>query len=97
MSWYGDERHDLPELFLKDGTILTVTDYWLVDGELHYRTIEGGKHAEHEVHFDELDLQRTIDVAAARGFRFVLRNKPLERYFESSPEDTRPSGPPPEN
>jgi len=97
LYWYGDERRDLPELFLKDGTVLTVTDYWLVGGELHYKTMEGGKRVEHEVHFDELDLQRTIDVATARGFRFVLRNEPLERYFEKSPEDTTPAGPPPEN
>ena len=97
MYWYGEERRDLPELFLKDGTILTVTDYWLVGGELHYKTIEDGKRVEQEVHFDELDLQRTIDVATTRGFRFVLRNEPLERYFENRPEDTPPVGAPPEN
>jgi hypothetical protein len=33
---YGEERPDLPQLFLKDGTILNVTDYWLVDDQLHF-------------------------------------------------------------
>ena len=28
---YGEERPDVPQLFLKDGTVLNVTDYWLVD------------------------------------------------------------------
>ncbi|MGB8115523.1 MAG: hypothetical protein WCF22_17205, partial [Candidatus Sulfotelmatobacter sp.] len=37
---YGDERADLPQLFLKDGTILNVTDYWLVDNQLHFTMIE---------------------------------------------------------
>ena len=97
LYWYGDERHDLPELYLKDGTVLTVTDYWVVGGELHYKTIEGGKSVEHEIDFNELDLQRTIDIATSRGFRFVLRNQPLERYFQNNPEQTPPSGPPPEN
>jgi hypothetical protein len=97
--WYGDGRRDLPELYLKDGTVLTVTDYWVVGGELHYKTLEEGgtKSVEREIGFDELDLQRTIDIASARGFRFVLRNEPLERYLENAPEAAPPVSPPPEN
>jgi hypothetical protein len=99
LYWYSDGRRDLPELYLKDGTVLTVIDYWVVGGELHYKTLdEGGtKPVEHEIDFDELDLQRTIDIAAARGFRFVLRNEPLERYLENAPEAAPPVSPPPEN
>jgi len=37
---YGEERPDLPQLILKDGTILNVTDYWLVDDQLHFTMIE---------------------------------------------------------
>jgi len=37
---YGEERQDLPQPFLKDGTILNVTDYWLVDDQLHFTMIE---------------------------------------------------------
>jgi hypothetical protein len=79
--------------------VLTVTDYWVVGGELHYKTLEEGgtKSVEREIGFDELDLQRTIDIASARGFRFVLRNEPLERYLENAPEAAPPVSPPPEN
>jgi len=99
LYWYGEDRRDLPQLYLKDGTVLTVTDYWVVDGEIHFKIVEerGAKSVEHVIAFDELDLQRTIDVATQRGFRFVLRNEPLEHYLENTPEATPPVGPPHEN
>jgi hypothetical protein len=85
---YGDERRDLPQLYLKDGTVVTVTDYWLVDGQIHFTVIEEGttRPVEHIVPLDELDLQRTTDMATQRGFRFVLRNQPLEHYLRSHPD-----------
>lgn len=84
---YGDERPDLPQLFLKDGTVLNVTDYWRVDDQLHFAMIEeyGTKPAEHVIPFDALDLQMTIDANTRRGFRFVLRNEPLEQYLRDHP------------
>jgi hypothetical protein len=86
---YGEERPDLPQLFLKDGTVLNVTDYWLVDDQLHFAMIEeeeyGTKPAEHVIPFDALDLQMTIDANTRRGFRFVLRNEPLEQYLRDHP------------
>ena len=42
--------------------------------------------------FDRVRLQRTIDINTRRGFRFVLRNEPLERYLQDHPD-----GEPPEN
>jgi hypothetical protein len=89
---YGEERPDLPQLFLKDGTILNVTDYWLVDDQLHFTMIdeEGAKPAEHVIPFDALDLQTTVDANTRRGFRFMLRNEPVEQYLRDHPE-----GPPP--
>jgi hypothetical protein len=83
---YGAERNDLPQLFLNDGTVYNVTDYWLVDGQMHFKVLENGKPVEHVVNFDEVDLQRTIDVATQRGFRFVLRNEPLEEYLKHDRE-----------
>jgi len=90
--YYGEETPDLPQLFLKDGTVLNVTDYWLVDDQLHFTMIEeeGGKPVEHVIPFDALDLQRTVDVNTGRGFRFMLRNEPFEQYVRDHPE-----GPPP--
>ncbi len=89
---YGQEREDFPQLFLKDGTILSVTDYWVVDGQLHFMMMEGNgmKPAEHVIPFDALDLQTTVDANTQRGFRFMLRNEPFEQYVRDHPE-----GPPP--
>jgi hypothetical protein len=91
-EYYGEEGPDLPQLFLKDGTILNVTDYWLVDDQLHFTMIEeeGGKPVEHVIRFDALDLRKTVDVNTGRGFRFMLRNEPFEQYLRDHPE-----GPPP--
>jgi hypothetical protein len=90
---YGMERPDLPELYLKDGSILNVTDYWVVDNQLHFMMVEeeGAKPTEEVIPFDVLDLQKTIDANARRGFRFMLRNEPFEQYVRDHPE-----GPPPE-
>lgn len=92
---YGEESH--VQLYLKDGTVYNVTDYWLVNDQLHFRTIEDGgtKSVERVIDFDQLDLQKSIDVNTQRGFRFVLRNEPLEQYLQDHPDGT-PSGSPPE-
>lgn len=89
---FGAERPDLPQLFLKDGTVLFVNDYWVVDDQLHFTIIEdeGGTPAEHVVPFEDLNLQKTIDVDTQRGFRFLLRNEPFEQYVRD-----HPTGPPP--
>ena len=85
---YGEEKPDSPQLFLKDGTSLYVTDYWVVDDQLHFMiTQEDGMKPEEQVMpFDELDLQKTIDVNTNRGFRFLLRNEPFEQYVRDHPE-----------
>ena len=88
VSVYGEERADFPQLFLKDGTILNVTDYWLVDDQLHFMMIEenGTTAMEHVIPFDALDLQTTVDANTRRGFRFMLRNEPFEQYLRDHPE-----------
>ena len=85
---YGEEQPEYPQLFLKDGTILYVTDYWVVDDQLHFMIAqqEGMKPEEQVIPFDELDLQKTIDVNTQRGFRFMLRNEPFEQYVRDHPE-----------
>ena len=87
---YGEERADLPQLYLKDGTVLNVTDYWLTDEQLHYTMLEQGKAVEHVVPFEQLDLQTTVSVASQRGFRFVLRNEPVEQYLQHHPDAAPP-------
>jgi len=60
-------------LYLKDGTMYTATDYWLVDGKLHYLTSYS---TESVVDMDEVDLQRTVDENAKRGVTFTLKHSP---------------------
>ena len=85
---FGAERPDLPQLFLRDGTVLFVNDYWVVDDQLHFTIIEdeGGTPAEHVIPFEQLELQKTIDANTQRGFRFLLRNEPFEQYVRDHPE-----------
>ncbi len=72
-----------PQLVFKDGTTYTVRDYWRVDDQVRFITIEDGgtKSVEHTVPLSDLDVQRTTDADAASGFRFVLRNEPIEQWL----------------
>jgi hypothetical protein len=94
---YGDEQQDFPQLYLKNGTVLNVTDYWVVDNQLHFTMIDtpGAKPVEHSIPFEELDLQKTIDANTSRGFRFLLRNQPFEQYVRDHPEGPPPVAVPP--
>jgi len=89
--YYGEPNSQYVQLYLKDGAIYNVTDYWLVNGVLHFKLFDAAamKVVEQAIDFDSLDLQKTIDVNTERGFRFVLRNEPLEDYLKDHP----PSGP----
>lgn len=90
---FAGEGRELAQLLLTDGTAYNVTDYWLVDTQLHFKTIEddGTKVVEHAIDFNQLDLQKTIDVNTQRGFRFVLRNEPIEQYLQDHPEIGSPA------
>ena len=92
---YGEEARDLMQLYLKDGTIYNVTDYWLVNDQIHCNTVEGATSIEHVFDFAQLDLQTTVNVNTARGFHFVLRNEPLEQYL-SHPDTGSSNGAPPQ-
>ena|SRR5579863_3709611 len=96
--FYGEANSQFVQLYLKDGTVYNVTDYWLANGELHFKTVEehGMKVVEHQIDFGLLDLQTTIDVNTARGFRFVLRNEPLEQYLKDYPFTDTPNAAPTE-
>jgi hypothetical protein len=74
-----------PQLIFNDGTTYTVRDYWRVDDQLLFITIEEGatKTVEHTVPFSDLDVERTTDADAARGFRFVLRDEPIEQWLRN--------------
>jgi hypothetical protein len=92
---YGQGARDLVELFFKDGTVFDVRDYWLVDGQIHFTTLDerGTKLVEQVRDFGDLNLQTTIDVNTERGFRFTLRNEPLEQYLRNHPDAGSQDGP----
>jgi len=85
---YGQEAPDMPQLYLKDGSVLNVADYWLVDDQLHFTIVQeyGAEPTEEVIPFEALNLQKTIDVNTRRGFRFMLRNEPFEQYVRDHPE-----------
>jgi hypothetical protein len=99
---YGAERHDQVQLFLKDGRIYNVTDYWFVNNQLHFSMVEefedgAVRPAEHVIGFDELDLQKTIDVNTRRGFRLVMRDEPWQQYLREHPDANPPAIAPPKS
>jgi hypothetical protein len=66
-------EQDEAVLYLKDGTIYLISDYWLEDNQIHYVS---GDRMEHIIDLDLVDLQKTVDVNAKRGVAFTLRPAP---------------------
>jgi len=60
-------------LYLKDGTMVAATDYWLSGEQLHYVVDYAG---ESSISLDQLDWQRTVDENSKRGVRFTLKDRP---------------------
>ena len=94
-AFVGSASATHPQLVFKDGTTYTVTDYWRVNGQLHFITIEEGgtKSVPHTVPFGDLDVQRTTDVDAAQGFRFVVRDEPIEQWLQHHAQPTPGAAP----
>jgi hypothetical protein len=57
-------------VYFKDGRVYMVRDYWVAGNQLHYRTADGG---ENTVDWNDIDVQKTVDVNASRGVDFTLR------------------------
>src|SRR5258708_8730966 len=95
---YGGEERDLIWLYLKDGTVYPVTDYWLVNGQMHFSMVEDDptKPAEHAIPYDNLDVKKTTYVNTHRGFRIVFRDEPSQQYLKDHPDLTPPDVPPPQ-
>jgi hypothetical protein len=73
-----------PRLILKNDTTYTVADYWRVDDQLLFITVEEGgtKSVPRTVPFADLDVERTTTAAVAQGFRFVVRDEPIEQWLQ---------------
>ena len=89
---FSEPGNELVWLYFKDGTAYGVTDYWFVDDQVHFVTLEEGatKLVEKVLGRDELDVEKTVDVNTKRGFRVVMRNEPLEQYLRDHPEANPP-------
>jgi len=77
-------------LYLNDGTVYALTNYWVAGGRLHYVTQYGG---ENSVGMDQVDMQRTVDVNAHRGVPITLR--PHDIYTPSPAAPAPPDSPAP--
>jgi hypothetical protein len=85
---YSQDGHRLVQLYLTDGTVYDVNDYWFVNDQIHFTMLDesGTKSLEQVIAFDDLDAQRTIDVNSRRGFRVVMRDEPIEQYLRDHPD-----------
>jgi hypothetical protein len=63
-------------LQLRDGSMYGLTDYWVKDGELHYRTTYGG---ENSLPLERIDFARTVQLNADRDVPFVLPPQSVPR------------------
>jgi hypothetical protein len=52
---------------------------------------------EQVIPLEDLDQQTTVDANTRRGFRFVLRDEPLEEYLEHHPNQAPPDWTPAQN
>jgi hypothetical protein len=59
-------------IFLKDGSSLSPTDYWIADNRFYY--VLGGQ--QQSVALDRVDLPRTNDVNHRNGATFWLKSSP---------------------
>lgn len=60
-------------IYMKDGAVYTVRDYWMVDGVLHYVLMNG---AENSIDLERVDLPRTNTENAKSGVRFIFKSQP---------------------
>jgi hypothetical protein len=90
--FYGGAERDVVWLYQKDGKVHGVSDYWFVNGQVHFKA--GGNDPtrpdEQVIPYDDLDVQKTVYVNSHRGFRVVVRDEPWENYLKDHPDLTPP-------
>ena len=97
---YAGEPPEEILLYRKNGTMQAVTDYWFIDGQVHYTTFEDDPRNPAEQHgfpYNELDVQKTTFVNTRRGFRIVFRDAPWQQWMKDHPDQTPPDLPPGQN
>jgi hypothetical protein len=75
-------------IYLKSGAVISVRDYWMLDGVLHYLRMSG---AQSSVDLEQVDLQRTNAENAKSGVKFILKSEP--NVTAPPNPDEQPGGP----
>ncbi|HWF12165.1 MAG TPA: hypothetical protein VG272_00390 [Candidatus Acidoferrales bacterium] len=73
-------------IYMKSGKILSVRDYWMVDGELHYILMSG---VQNSVDLEQVDLPRTNTENAKSGVKFIFKSEPSAAPTAPDPAPTR--------
>jgi len=60
-------------IYMKNGAVYSVRDYWMSDDELNYILMDGAQHA---VDLERVDLPRTNTENAKSGVRFIFKSEP---------------------
>ena len=75
-------------IYMKNGSVLTVRDYWMIDGELHYILMSG---TQRTTDLEQVDLPRTNTENAKSGVRFIFKSEPS--VPPSAEPDAQPGNP----
>ncbi len=73
-------------IYMKNGAVYSVRDYWIVDNELNYILMDG---AQHSVDLDRVDLPRTNTENAKSGVKFIFKSEPSVAPAPSAPAPTQ--------
>jgi hypothetical protein len=73
-------------IYMKNGSVLTVRDYWMVDGELHYILMSG---VQKTADLEQVDLARSNSENAKSVVKFIFKSEP------SAPTPDENFAPPP--
>jgi hypothetical protein len=60
-------------IYMKNGAVLSVRDYWMIDGDLHYIQTNG---MQRTVSLESVDLPRTNTENAKSGVKFIFKSEP---------------------
>ncbi len=77
-------------IYLKSGRVLTVRDYWMIDGDLHYILMSG---VQRTINLESVDLPRTNTENAKSGVRFIFKSEPSVTAPEPDGESAPPAQP----
>ena len=69
-------------IYMKNGSVLTVRDYWMIDGELHYVLMNG---TQKSVDLEQVDLARSNAENAKSGVKFIFKSEPNAPTLNETP------------